>query len=367
MKRDDQVELIAGYHWFSIHGRDTFVALPGLTLPEGDTDTFLKVTDTMVKMMQGEFFPNDRIGNHCDYNSVDAPLWFFRALQQYVSFTEDFETIWKKYEKPMKKILDGYSNGTSYSIHMLDNGLLWAGNDKDALTWMNTVVDGKPVINRNGLAVEVNALWYNAICFFSEICGKVGKKSIANKWQKVADKIKISFVNTFWDEKAGYLADVVRDNYKDMAVRPNQLFAASFPYSPLSDELKYNVIQKVRKELLTPRGIRTLSPKNVNYKGKYSGNIYERDQAYHQGSAFPWLLGHFAEAYLKLHGKSGVSYIRSMLYNFEEEMTNVGIGTISELYYGNPPQKGKGAISQAWSVAELLRINYLLNEYEKSE
>jgi predicted glycogen debranching enzyme len=314
--------------------------------------------------MQGEFFPNNRVGNHIDYNSVDAPLWFFSALQQYAYSTGDFNTIWKKYGKPMEKILIGFSAGTSHSIHMMDNGLLWAGNDNDALTWMNAIVNGSPVINRNGLAVEINALWFNAVCFFAELTKKVGKKSLTDKWQNIANKIEDSFTNTFWDKKAGYLADVVRGDYKDMAVRPNQLFAASLPYSPIKDELKFSIIQKVQQELLTPRGIRTLSPKNPSYKGNYSGNIIERDASYHQGSAFPWLLGAFAEGYLKLHGKSGISFIQKLLFDFEEEMTNNGIGTISELYYGNPPHKGKGAISHAWSVAELLRINYLLNEYK---
>jgi predicted glycogen debranching enzyme len=365
MKRNDKIEMIGGYHWFRLHGRDTFVSLAGLTLPQGNKDTFLKVTDTMVGMMKDEFFPNNRIGNQIDYHSVDTQLWFFRALQHYLDFTEDARTLWEKYEKPMKKILNAYLKGTSFNIHTLDNGLLWAGGENDSLTWMNAVVDGKPVINRNGLAVEVNALWYNAIKFFAELAQKNGKKEISKKWDRFAAKIKDSFTQTFWDEKKAYLADVVRGDYKDMSVRPNQLFAASLPYSPLTDDKKYKVLQKIEQELLTPRGIRTLSPKNPDYNGKYSGNITERDKSYHQGSAFPWLLGNFAEGYLNLHGKAGLSFIRKLLFDFEEEMTNVGIGTISELYYGSPPQKGKGAISHAWSVAALLRVNYLINKYEK--
>jgi predicted glycogen debranching enzyme len=363
IRRKGKIHLIAGYHWFNIHGRDTFIALPGLTLPEGAHERFLSTTDTMVDLMDNVFFPNDRIGSRFVYNSVDAPLWFFWALQQFTIFTGDYDTIWRKYRKVMENILTRFEKGTLFDIFMQDDGLLSAGNENDTLTWMNSRIDDHPVVQRHGLAVEVNALWYNAIRFFEEILLKKGRKKKAGHWAAIAEKIEGSFTDTFWDAESGYLADVVRGAFKDLTLRPNQIFVASLPYSPVSDEIKYNVLQSVQQELLTPRGIRTLTPKSIDYIGSYGGDITARDRAYHQGSAFPWLLGHFAEGYLKIHGRSGYSLIKRLFSEFEEEMTKDGIGTISELYSGDPPHHGKGAISQAWSVAELLRIHHMLNEY----
>lgn len=366
IRKGDETHLIAGYHWLSVHGRDTFIALPGLTLPNGNTKSFFDVIDTMTRRMESVFFPSTIKGGDYKYESVDTSLWFFWSLQQYIFFTSDDKTIWEKYGKLMGQILEEYKNGTSHNIHMQENGLLYAGFDNDTLTWMNTRVNDLPVINRNGLAVDVNALWFNAISFYIELAKKYGKKQIVKNWQLIIQKINESFTHTFWDKKLGYLADSVRGDFKDFAVRPNQLFAASLPYSPISDEIKYSVIRKVEQELLTPRGIRTLSPKNPNYHGVYKGDIVARDTAYHQGSAFPWLFGHFAEAYLKINGKSSLSFLKRQLLEFEKEMTEAGIGTISELFYGDPPHKGKGAISHAWSVAELLRVNYLLNKFENN-
>jgi predicted glycogen debranching enzyme len=366
VREKEDVKLIAGYHWFTVHGRDTFVALPGLTLPKGENTLFLKVIDTLMKNIQGEFFPSTIRGNSAEYKSVDASLWFFWALQQYIQFTGDKKTVWEKYGKIMKMIIEGYAKGTAHNIHMLENGLLYAGYEHDTLTWMNTRIYDKPVINRNGLAVEVNALWYNAIRFYVELAENFRSTRNINVWRTVLGKIELSFLETFWDGKAGYLADVVRGDFRDMAVRPNQLFVASLPYSPVTDDIKYLVLHKVQQELLTPRGIRTLSPKNPNYLGIYKGDIVARDKAYHQGSVFPWLFGHFAEGYLKLHGKSGLSFIKRYMKEFEHEISEGGIGTISELFYGDPPHSGRGSISHAWSVAELLRINHLINQLEKN-
>ncbi|MCF8368710.1 MAG: amylo-alpha-1,6-glucosidase [Bacteroidales bacterium] len=366
VNRNGDTKLIAGYPWFSIHGRDSFIALPGLTLPQDDEDTFIKVLDSLIAIMQGPFFPASIHGKETKYNSVDTSLWFFWSLQKFISFTGKHKLIWDKYNKVMENILQAYKKGTEYNIHMLDNGLLYAGNENDALTWMNTIIDDKPVIDRNGLAVEVNALWYNAICFYVNLFEKTNSKKANKSWYEIIQKIEYHFTETFWDERLGYLADTVRGNQKEFAVRPNQLFAASLPFSPITDDIKYLVLARIKQELLTPRGIRTLSPKNPNYLGVYIGDIRSRDKAYHQGSAFPWLLGHFFEAYLKLHGEAGIGLTKRILAGFEEEMTETGIGTISELFYGDPPQKGKGAISHAWSVAELLRLNYLINDFENN-
>ena len=363
IQKDKKTDIIAGYHWFDVSGRDTFVALPGLALTQNDSKKFLSVIDCMVDQMKGAFFPNSRINDEFIYNSVDAPLWFFWALQQYIIFTGDQTTIWKKYKKIMTTILDEFRKGTSFNVHMIDNGLLWAGTDNDVLTWMNVQFDNKPFINRSGLAIEINALWYNAINFYVELAGKLKDKEIVGFWKPVIEKINQSFLPTFWSEKNGCMADVVRGDYKDFSVRPNQIFATSLPYRPIPDEICHSILTVVEKELLTPRGLRTLSPNNPNYKGIYKGDIIARDTAYHQGSAFPWLLGAFAEGYLRIHGKGGLELIKKIYNGFEDEMRKAGIGTISELYYGDPPHKGKGAISQAWSVAELLRINHLIKRY----
>jgi predicted glycogen debranching enzyme len=361
--RKKKIDLIAGYHWFDISGRDTFIALPGLTLTQNDTSTFIQAIDTMVCKLRGAFFPNSRVNDEFVYNSVDAPLWFFWSLQQYAIFTGDHATILKKYKKVMSTILEEFRKGTSFNVHMLDNGLLWAGTDNDVLTWMNVQFDGKPFINRSGLAVEINALWFNAINFYIELARRNKEKDIVSAWQPVIDNINGSFISTFWSEKQGYLADVVRGDYRDFSARPNQIFATSLPYRPIPDEICHRILVFIEKELLTTRGLRTLSPKHPDYKGIYKGDIVARDTAYHQGSVFPWLLGAFADGYLNIHGKGGLGLIKKLYKGFEEEMGRGGIGTISELYYGDPPHKGKGAISQAWSVAELLRINHLIKKF----
>jgi predicted glycogen debranching enzyme len=245
---------------------------------------------------------------------------------------------------------------------MLENGLLYAGVHGTAVTWMDAVVDGKPVTPRTGLAVEVNALWYNAIRFAVELAEIAGERDFVNDWKPIADKIPDAFIGTFWYKEKNYLYDYVHGNFSDKSVRPNQVFAASLPYSPLNDDQCKGVLDRIQSELLTPRGLRTLAPKNPLYKSEYTGNQSSRDLAYHQGCVFPWLFGHFAEAWLKLYEESGVAYIRKIYNGFEEVVMEHGIGTISELYDGDPPYRASGAISQAWSVAELLRVSHLLDE-----
>ncbi len=365
VRRGNRTEIIAGFPWFGRWARDTFIALPGLTLPLHDLKTFRSVVDTMLKDLKTPLFPNMGQLEGSIFNSVDASLWFFWALQQYVQATGHSEEIWKAYGKKMKMILDGYRKGCDFNIAMRDDGLIYAGEAGKALTWMDAVVNGNPVTPRIGLPVEVNALWYNAIMFSLELANQAHDTRFIHDWKDIGDKIPESFVNTFWDPSRKYLADYVNGDYKDWSVRPNMIIAASLAYSPINQEMKNEVLAVVKKELLTKRGLRTLAPKNIAYKGIYYGNQQVRDEAYHQGTVFPWLLGHFAEAYLRLFGKSGITYIKSLYSGFEEVMTEHGIGTISEVYDGDPPHKPGGAISQAWSVAELMRIHLLMREYLK--
>jgi predicted glycogen debranching enzyme len=364
VKRGNKTEIIAGFPWFGRCGRDTFIALPGLTLLTGDVKTCKSVIDTMIADLNGPLFPNVGSGNSSSYNSVDASLWFFWALQQYADFSKNKKQIWQEYGRKMKLILEGYRKGTLYNIQMLENGLLNAGEPGKALTWMDAIVHGKPVTPRIGLAVEVNALWYNAIMFSLEVAKLAKDSEFIKKWTKIADQIPPAFMAAFWNEEKGYLADYVDGEYKDWSVRPNMIFVTSLPYTPVDEDIRKKVLSIVKKELLTPRGLRTLTPKNPAYKGVYFGNQAERDLAYHQGTVWPWLLGHFVEGYLKLHGNSGLSFVKSLYKGFEPVMTEHGIGTISEIYDGDPPHFARGAISQAWSVAELLRINWLIKQYD---
>ena len=363
VRKKGETQIIAGFPWFDCWGRDTFISLPGLTLSIDDPKTFLQVTDTEVKKLKGGLFPNMGSGEDAAYNSVDAPLWFFWAIQQYVDYAGSEMSVWKKYSGHMKAILAAYREGASFNIRMQENGLIWAGEEGKALTWMDAVVNGYPVTQRKGFAVEINTLWYNAVKFALELAEKAGDKKFVKEWENMPEKIKESFRIVFCDPDKAYLADYVDGDYKDWSVRPNQIFAVSFKYSPLDNDKKKQVLDTVRKELLTPRGLRTLSPKNPDYKAVYEGNQEQRDKAYHQGTVWPWLLGHFCEGYLKLHKKSGIGFVRQLVEGFEEVMSEHGIGSISEIYDGNPPHLPRGAISQAWSVAEILRILTMLEKY----
>ena len=365
VKKGKRTDIIAGFPWFGRWGRDTFIALPGLTLVRGEEKLFRAVIDTMVRDMKGPLFPNFGIKNKKAYNSADASLWFIWALQQYAIRLDAHQEIWKTYGSKIRNVLEGYRAGTPGYIRMHDNGLIWAGQQGLALTWMDAIINGKPVTPRYGMPVEINALWYNAICFAVESAEKSNDKKFAKEWKPLADRIPESFVRTFWYEQKSYLADYVDGDYRDFSVRPNQVIATSLPYSPLDEEKRSMVLAVVQKELLTPRGIRSLDPKNANYKGTCQGDQKNRDEAYHQGTAWPWLLGHFAEGYLKIYGKQGLQLVKSIYYGFEGVMMEHGLGTVSEIYDGDPPHSARGAISQAWSVAELLRIREMISELER--
>ena len=362
VKRGKQIEIIAGYPWFGRWGRDTFIALPGLTLSIDDPKSCKAIIDTMTAELKGGLFPNVGKAKAAAFNSIDAPLWFFWSLQMYTSYTKDKAEVWKSYGKKMKEILIAYREGLPFNIKMHDNGLIWAGDKGHALTWMDAMVGGKPVTGRTGYQVEINALWYNAIMFTIELAKEHKDSKFIKEWEPIASKIVESFMPVFWTEKRNHLADYVDEEGQNIFTRPNQIFAASLPYSPIPDDAKRAVIDAVERELLTPKGLRTLSPKNPLYQGKYEGDQATRDSAYHQGTAWPWLLGHFVEAYYKIHGKSANAVAKNILESFQEDMCKYGICSIAEIYDGDPPQRPCGAISQAWSVAEILRIKRLYEQ-----
>jgi len=364
-KRGEDTRIIAGYPWFGPWGRDTFISLPGLALARSWENLAGDVLDTQVRRMKGGLFPNMGNDDNPAFNSVDAPLWFFHALQHY---NADLSDTWKRYSNPMKDVLKAYREGTSFGIHMRNNGLIYAEAEGKALTWMDAVVDGVPVTPRSGYTVEVNALWYNAVCFSLDCARAAGDKAFIKEWKDLPELIHKSFLDTFWDEEHNHLADYVNDiTGKNMQVRPNMVIAASLQYSMLETEMMKSVIDLANRVLVTPRGLRSLSPAEDGYNGTCYGNQKERDTAYHQGTVWPWLIGPFSDAWLRVYGKGGAAYIRKLIYRFEETMTEAGISTISEIYDGDPPHAPRGAISQAWSVAEVYRILILLKTKYKDK
>lgn len=358
-------EVVAGFPWYGSSGRHTFISLPGLTLTNGNVQACKSAIDSLVSAMNGPLFPHFNVDGKKCYATADTSLWFFWTLQQYALATGKHKDIWKEYGRKMKLILTSYRQGTDFNIHMDSDGLIEAGVPGKALTWMDAVAYGKPVTPRTGKTVEINALWYNAIRFSLELAGIAGDEQFIGEWSDLAALIPDSFVNVFWNPEKRYMADYVDGEYKDWTVRPNMVIATSLPYSPVKEEIRKEVLSRVKQELLTPRGLRTLSPKSPVYKGNYWGNPVQRDSACHQGTVSPWLIGHFAEGYLMIHGKSGLSMIRELYAGFEAVMTEHGIGTVSEFYDGDPPFTPRGAISMAWSVAELLRMSHIIKQYQK--
>jgi predicted glycogen debranching enzyme len=321
----------------------------------------------MLENLENGLFPNTGKKNTATYNTADASLWFIWALQQYAMHTKTLSKIWDEYGSHIKSVLENYRSGTLHHIHMLENNLIYAGEPGVAVTWMDAIVDGKPVTPRIGMAVELNALWYNAIRFALEVAAFGKDKKFISEWESLPIQIETSFEKTFWNEEKKYLADVVNDSFTDWSLRPNQVIAASLPYTPIRDEIKKSILKTVKEKLLTPRGLRTLSPDDANYKGVCFGSQRERDLAYHQGTVWPWLLGHFAEAYMKTFEESAMPFIQSIYENFAPAVLEYGIGTIAEIYDGDEPHKARGTISQAWSVAELLRIRSMMSANHNGE
>jgi predicted glycogen debranching enzyme len=358
-KRGDTTLIIAGYPWFGAWGRDTFISLPGLALARQKLSLYTDILDTQVAKLKDGLFPNMGNPDNPAYNSIDTPLWFLWTLQKYLEIGG--LDCWDRYGDAAKSILKAFRNGTAFNIHMRDNGLIYAETPGKALTWMDAVVNNVPVTPRRGYVVEVNALWYNAVCFSLEMAHKAKDKTFIKEFGALPDLIKKSFIDLFWDEKAGYSADYVNDEEgRNMFVRPNMVIATFLPYTMLDREQMKKILDVADKELVTPRGLRTLSPGNTLYKGSCEGTQEVRDSSYHQGTVWPWLIGPFCEGWLRIYGKQGVNKVKKLIYGFEEVMSEHGVSTISEIYDGDPPHAPRGAISQAWSVGEVLRIIELL-------
>lgn len=273
--------------------------------------------------------------------------------------------IWDKYGKAIQEILHAYKKSTLKYIGLTKEGLVYAQKENTPLTWMNASVDGRPVVQRDGMPVEINALWYNAICFSVELADLAGDAGFVNRWKGMIKKVGDAFVSTFWNEGHDHLADVVKDGKPDWSVRPNMVIAVAMDYSPLNKEQQKSVLSVAKRKLLTKRGLRTLSPDNIRYKGVVEGGPNERELAINQGAVWPWLIQFFVEGYLKIHKKGGLSFVKQIMDDFEDDLTEHCIGTMSEMYNGNPPHRAKGAISQAWSVAGVVYATHLIQNYDE--
>ena len=365
-RKEKKTDIIAGFPWYGKQLRDTFGALPGLTIPAGEMKTFKSVLDSSLAELNQNFVLGGTTPDNIFSGGADEPLWFFWALQQYTHRLGDRALIWKTYGRKIKGILNKYREGAGNMVMLHENGLLFCGENNIPRTWMDCVVDGLPVTPRSGYIVEVNALWYNALRFAIKLAEAGGDRSFVSRWKGIPEKTAGSFNKVFRGEGKEYLADYVRDEFTDWSVRPNQVLAASMPYSPVEDDVKQKLLEVVASELLTSKGLRTLAPKNPAYKGIYEGDQRTRDSIAHQGTVYPWLLGHYAEAYLRLYKKSGIDSIKRLYSGFEEDIQVHGIGSISELYDGDPPHYPGGALSYAWNVAELLRMEQLILFYQST-
>ncbi|QGY41595.1 glycogen debranching protein [Pseudodesulfovibrio cashew] len=357
--------VVAGYHWFGEWGRDTMIALPGLAFGTGRREFGEEVLAAYAGLERDGLLPNylDQSSEHLAYNSVDASLWFFWTVQEYLKAKGKKRFVMERLFPAMRNIVQAHLDGRVPLCAVHDDGLLHAGNAGTQLTWMDAQAYGKPVTPRHGAAVEINALWYNALRFFLEIAPK--DDELADQARDASDRLAAHFVERFWNDRDNCLSDVVNEDGQDRSIRPNQIFAVSLPYSMLDTEQMRAIISVVQAHLLTPYGLRTLSPRSGRYSPFYRGDADARDSAYHQGMVWPWLAGHFGEALLRqAEDKTGTrgflrKYFKPILRAFPEDF---GIASVPELYTGNPPHVPKGTIAQAWSVAEAVRLNKLLRE-----
>lgn len=360
-ENEDDRYILAGYPWFKCRARDTFISLPGLTLAIDEQDYFELVMKTAERGLR-EFMEGKPLSVKIyELEQPDVLLWAIWAIQQYAK-NAGKEKCREMYGKLVEDIMEYILAGKHPNLRLDDNGLLYSNGRDKAVTWMNSTANGRPVVPRTGYIVEFNALWYNALRFCASLAADEGKAEAAEAMEKRAEVCKESFVNTFLNEY-GYLLDYVDGNMMDWSVRPNMIFACAFDYSPLNQDQKKSVLDVCTRELLTPKGLRSLSPKSGGYNPMYVGPQTQRDYAYHQGTAWPWLGGFYMEACLKLYKRTRLSFIERHMVGFEDEMNYHALGTIPELFDGNPPFHGRGAMSFAMNVAEILRSLKLLEKY----
>lgn len=362
-KNNDDRYLLAGYPWFKCRARDTFISLPGLTLSIEEQDYFELVMKTAERGIREFMAGKPLTGMITEIEQPDVLLWAIWAIQQYAK-EASLEKCNEMYGKLVADIVKFIEANKHNNLELRENGLLYSEGKKNAVTWMNSTANGRPVVPRTGYIVEFNALWYNALCFAASLAELSGNNAQVDHLNKLAEKVKTSFVEVFLNEH-GYLFDYVDDkDPRDWSVRPNMIFAAAFDYSPLDQAQKKGVVDICTRELLTPKGLRSLSPKSGGYNPMYVGPQTQRDYAYHQGTAWPWLGGFYMEASLKLYKRTRLSFIERQMVGYEDEMSYHCLGTIPELFDGNPPFHGRGGISFAMNVGEVLRTLELLEKYK---
>ena len=350
-------QIVSGYSWgYTGLLRETLQSLAGLTLyGKNDPQEFEEILDNLI-----EDEP-ERLTKRT--TQVEAPLYLAVTLQQYASYTGDVKHVWAKYGDTLKSVIESYLPGVRAEVAMQPNGLLWAQMDGVALTWMNAYIGGRAVTERAGYQVETNALWYNAICF--ALANDRKNSAFSKRWAPVKELIEKSFQPMFWNADLGFLADYVDNAGQHLELRPNQLWPVSLDYKPVDDEVISSVMRVVNAELVTRRGIRTLSPRDVRYKGVYEGNQLERDEAYQNGSAWPFLLAQYCYASFNMMGKNFIKRAEWLTEGFYEDLSKHGVGCFSELYDGDPPHEAHGVISSAMTTAALLNINWLIEKYRE--
>ncbi len=364
VKRDNDLRsIIAGYHWFSDWGRDTMISLPGLCLSTGKFEEAKKILRAFTEQLKEGIIPN-RFSDYEEeplYNTVDATLWFFVALYHYLKYTGD-DAFVRDYMLPvMHEIIYYHQRGTQFHIKVDEDGLLQAGSPGVQLTWMDAKVGDWVVTPREGKAVEINALWYNALRIYAYMNGKFGDHKKAAEMEQLAESTRLRFEQVFWNEDRGCLFDLVNDQGKDSSIRPNQLLAISLPYPLLNRTKARLLLDVVSKELYTPVGLRSLSILDERHKMTYEGDRVSRDGSYHQGTVWSWLLGPYIDAHMYVMGEYGVYYAEEVIKNIAPHLKDAGVGNISEIFDSEEPHHSRGCVAQAWSVAELLRVMYQYN------
>jgi predicted glycogen debranching enzyme len=359
VERGEGKTVIAGYPWFTDWGRDTMIALPGLTLctgrPEIAKNILLAFTESLDRGMLPNRFPDG--GEAPEYNTVDATLWFFEAVRAYVEYTGDHGFVREHLYTPLCGVIDWHERGTRYGIRVDADGLLHAGEPGVQLTWMDAKIGDWVVTPRQGKPVEIEALWYNALRIMEDLARAFGDSEREQHFAAMAANAKASFEPAFWNESAGCLYDVIGEDGPDGSMRPNQIFAVSLPHTMVSRECASAVVAAVERDLLTPYGLRSLSPKDPRYRPRYEGDGRSRDSAYHQGTVWPWLLGPFVTAYLKVqgHSETGTAQVAAWLAPLRALASQACANQISEVFDGDAPHRPGGCPAQAWSVAEILR------------
>lgn len=355
---DERTTILAGYPWFGDWGRDTFIAMPGLLLETGRFVEARQVLEVFASAQQDGLIPNrfSDYGDGCDYNSVDASLWYIHAADAYCAASGD-KDAWRTVLGPAcDRVVEAFVRGTRYNIHLDGDGLVACGDAWTQLTWMDAKYGDVAFTPRHGKPVEINALWYHALCAMARRAGGDDVQRAA-RYRELAERTAEMFNRRFWNAESGCLYDTVRDGGGDPAIRPNQVLAVSLPDSMLEADRQRAVVAVVERELLTPYGLRSLARGNRQYRGRYEGGPFERDSAYHQGTVWGWLIGPYVEAYLRVHGFSpeAKATMRTRLAPLAKHLDEAGIGSVSEVFDGDPPHTPRGCIAQAWSVAELLR------------